>query len=66
MSFNHPRDELFRAAVSAIDAGDVVEVERLGAALDAKDTVYGGTPLGWAEYGKQAEIAEYLRVRPHS
>ena len=34
-----------------------------GAALDAKDTVYGGTPLDWAEYGKQVEIAKYLRAR---
>lgn len=32
-----------------------------GAALDTKDTIYGGTPLGWAEYGKYVEIAEYLR-----
>jgi hypothetical protein len=22
-----------------------------------------GTPLGWAEYGGRAEIAEYLRAR---
>jgi hypothetical protein len=32
-----------------------------GAALDAKDSIYDGTPLDWAEYGKHAQIAEYLR-----
>jgi ankyrin repeat protein len=32
-----------------------------GARLDIKDTIYRATPLGWAEYGKQDEIAEYLR-----
>jgi ankyrin repeat protein len=35
-------------------------VER-GARLDIKDTIYRATPLGWAEYGKQGAIAEYLR-----
>jgi peptide-methionine (S)-S-oxide reductase len=34
-----------------------------GADLETKDTIYEGTPLGWAEYGKQVEIAEYLRER---
>jgi hypothetical protein len=37
-------------------------VER-GARLDIKDTIYEGTPLGWAIYGDQAGIAEYLRAR---
>jgi ankyrin repeat protein len=42
--------------------GDVVRllVER-GARLDIKDTVYEGTPLGWAIYGERTEIADYLR-----
>ena len=35
-------------------------VER-GARLDLRDTVYEGTPLGWAEYGEKKEIAEYLK-----
>jgi ankyrin repeat protein len=41
---------------------DVVRllVER-GARLDVRDRVYSGTPLGWAEYGKRTEIADYLR-----
>jgi hypothetical protein len=32
-----------------------------GADLQAKDTVFHGTPLGWAEYEKQEEIASYLK-----
>ncbi|HKP28437.1 MAG TPA: ankyrin repeat domain-containing protein [Gemmatimonadales bacterium] len=35
-------------------------VER-GARLDLRDTVYEGTPLGWAEFGKKQQIAEYLK-----
>lgn len=38
-----------------------------GARLDARDTAYGGTPLGWAEYAGAREphagIAAYLRAR---
>ncbi len=36
-------------------------VER-GAKLDIEDTVHHGTPLGWAIYGKQAEVENYLRA----
>lgn len=47
----------------AINAGhlDVVKllVER-GARLDAKDTVHHATPLDWAKYCNQPEIADYL------
>jgi ankyrin repeat protein len=41
---------------------DVVRllVER-GARLDLRDTVYDGTPLGWAVHGGRTEIADYLR-----
>jgi ankyrin repeat protein len=35
-------------------------VER-GARLDLRDTIYKGTPLGWAEYCNKPEIAAYLR-----
>jgi ankyrin repeat protein len=43
---------------------DVVRllVER-GARLDIRDTIYDGTPLDWANYGKKTAIAEYLRER---
>jgi ankyrin repeat protein len=37
-------------------------VER-GARLDIKDTIYQGTPLGWARHGGRTEIADYLRAR---
>lgn len=40
-------------------------VER-GARLDLRDTVYQSTPLGWAEYGGRAKIADYLRAQPPS
>jgi ankyrin repeat protein len=47
----------------AIAAGhlDVVKllVEK-GASLDIKDTIYQGTPLDWARYCNQPEIAAYL------
>jgi ankyrin repeat protein len=41
---------------------DVVRllVER-GARLDIRDKIYDGTPLDWANYGKKAALAEYLR-----
>lgn len=43
---------------------DVVRllVER-GARLDVRDTIHGATPLGWAEYGRRTEVADYLRAR---
>jgi len=34
-----------------------------GARLDIADTVYNGTPLDWAVYGRHKEIAAYLRAR---
>ena len=44
---------------------DHVEVVKLlvarGARLDMRDTVYDGTPLGWALYGKREGIADELR-----
>ena len=48
----------------AVAAGhlDVVKllVER-GARLDIRDTIHNSTPLGWANYCGQAEIAAFLR-----
>ena len=43
--------------------GEVVKllVER-GARLDIRDTIYQGTPLGWAIYCEKPAIAEYLRA----
>lgn len=34
-----------------------------GARLDIQDTIYHGTPLGWAEYCRQPEIEHYLRAQ---
>ena len=48
----------------AIAAGHLNVVELLidrGARLDIKDTIYQGTPLGWAEYCEKPEIAAFLR-----
>src|SRR5688572_3466935 len=48
----------------AIAAGHLDVVKLLvarGARLDIKDTIYGGTPLGWAEHCERPEIAAYLR-----
>ena len=47
----------------AIAAGHLNVVRLLierGARLDIKDTIYQGTPLGWAHYCNQPEIASYL------
>lgn len=47
-------------------AGGHLEVVRLlverGARLDVRDTLYEGTPLGWAEYLDKADIATHLRT----
>ena len=54
----------------AVSAGSLDAVRVLvegGARLDTRDTAYGGTPLGWAEYAgnkdPHAGIAAYLRER---
>ena len=53
---------LHHAAVSgSLDAVKVL-VEA-GADINAIDTVWNGTPLGWAEYGKHDAIAAYLREK---
>ena len=53
---------LHQAALAGHDAVVRLLVER-GARLDIKDTIYQSTPLGWATYGGQTEIADYLRAR---
>jgi ankyrin repeat protein len=53
---------LHQAVWSGHDAVVRLLVEH-GARLDIKDTIYEGTPLGWAEYGGRKEIAEYLRTK---
>ena len=51
---------LHQAALAGQMAVVRLLVER-GARLDLRDTVYHGTPLGWAEYGGRTEIAAFLR-----
>jgi len=60
---NHAHSTPLHQAVCAGHA-DVVRllVER-GARLDIRDTIWNGTPLGWAEHCKQNEIGEYLRAQ---
>jgi peptide-methionine (S)-S-oxide reductase len=69
IDLNAPSTDLYSHATAlhhAVYSGSLDAVKVLveaGAALDATDTIYAGTPLGWAEYGKHPEIAEYLRER---
>jgi ankyrin repeat protein len=50
---------LHQAALAGHDAVVRLLVER-GARLDIKDTIYQGTPLGWARHAGQTEIEKYL------
>ncbi len=50
---------LHQAVWAGHDAVVRLLVER-GARLDMHDTVWNGTPLGWARYGGRNAIAEYL------
>ena len=52
---------LHQAALAGHDAVVRLLVER-GARLDIKDTIYQGTPLGWAMYAGHTEIEKYLRA----
>jgi hypothetical protein len=43
---------------------DVVQLlVNCGARLDCRDTIYRGTPLGWAIHGQQTAVADYLRAQ---
>jgi ankyrin repeat protein len=49
----------------AVAAGHLNVVKLLvdrGARLDIQDTIHHGTPLGWAKYCEQPQIADYLRT----
>lgn len=65
--YNPPRTHSHSTPLhQAVAAGhlDVVRllVER-GARIDIRDSLFDGTPLGWAEYLNQQPIAQYLRDR---
>jgi peptide-methionine (S)-S-oxide reductase len=67
VDLNSPCDDLYSHATAlhhAVYSGSLEAVKLLveaGATLDAKDSIYDGTPLDWAEYGEHAQIADYLR-----
>jgi len=50
---------LHQAVLAGHEAVVRLLVER-GARLDIKDTIYQGTPLGWARYAERAGIEQYL------
>lgn len=52
---------LHQAAVAGHDAVVRLLVER-GAKLDIQDTIYHGTPLGWAKHAGRVETEQYLRT----
>src|SRR5438105_671990 len=59
---NHSHSTPLHQAVAAGHEAVVRLLVERGARLDIKDTIYQGTPLGWAIYGGHAEIEKYLRA----
>jgi hypothetical protein len=53
---------LHQAVLAGHEAVIRLLVER-GARLDIEDTIYHGTPLGWARYAGKTEIENYLRAQ---
>lgn len=53
---------LHHAALHGHEAVVRLLVDR-GARLDVKDTIYDGTPTGWAFHGGHRDIADYLHAR---
>ncbi len=53
---------LHQAVLAGHEAVVRLLVER-GARLDIEDTIYHGTPLGWARYAAKTEIEKYLRAQ---
>jgi len=60
--FHSHSTPLHQAALAGHEETVRLLVER-GARLDLKDTVWQGTPQGWASHGQKTQIAEYLRAR---
>jgi len=53
---------LHQAALAGHEETVHLLVQR-GARLDLKDTVWQGTPAGWASHGGKTQVADYLRAR---
>jgi ankyrin repeat protein len=60
---NHSHSTPLHQAALAGREGVVRLLVERGARLDIQDTLYQGTPLDWAVYGKQGGVADYLRSR---
>jgi peptide-methionine (S)-S-oxide reductase len=69
VNINEPSRHLYSHATAlhhAVCSGSLDTVKVLvkaGSRLDIKDSIYDGTPLGWAEYLKKKDILLYLRER---
>jgi ankyrin repeat protein len=59
----HGHSTPIHQAVCAGRADVVRLLAERGARLDIRDTIYGGTPLGWAIHCDKPAIAQYLRDR---
>ena len=65
--YNPPNAHSHSTPLHQAVAGGHLGVVRLlverGARIDIRDSLFESTPLGWAEYLNQEQIAEYLRGR---
>jgi ankyrin repeat protein len=59
---NHPHSTPLHQAVAAGHPEVVRLLVEHGAKLDVEDTLYHGTPLGWAKHLGQIEIEQYLQA----
>jgi hypothetical protein len=62
VGFHSHSTPLHQAAAAGHDAVVRLLVQR-GARLDVKDTLWQGTPAGWANHEGRTEIEKYLRAR---
>ena len=62
VGFHSHSTPLHQAALAGHEEVVRLLVER-GAALDAKDTLWRGTPAGWAKHAGRKQIEEYLLAR---
>ncbi|HKZ79210.1 MAG TPA: ankyrin repeat domain-containing protein [Pyrinomonadaceae bacterium] len=57
----HPHATVLHNAVSSGSLDAVTVLVEAGADIRKRDRLYQGPPLGWAIYGKHAEIVAYIR-----
>ena len=63
VGFHSHSTPLHQAALAGHEEVVRLLVERGGADLDAKDTLWQGTPAGWARHAGRTQIEEYLLAR---